>query len=92
MSSANSQNDPWDDFPPGGFHSSSGPVFKTGPDTKFIAQETSIRISFHTSTAGEPIMILDHEGMIYKGKRIEDAGEAHRAWLETMKLMQGVNR
>jgi hypothetical protein len=35
------------------------------------------------------IMRLDAEGMTYKGQRIEDAGEAHRAFLETMRLMQG---
>jgi hypothetical protein len=30
------------------------------------------------------IMRLDKNGMIYKGHRIDDAGEAHRAFLEVM--------
>lgn len=34
------------------------------------------------------IMRLDKDGMIYKGKRIEDAGEAHRLFLEVLELMK----
>lgn len=33
------------------------------------------------------ILRLDKGGMTYKGKRIEDAGEAHRAFLATMNLI-----
>ena len=39
-------------------------------------------------TAGTEIMRLTSEGMIYKGKMIEDAGEAHKAFLEVMRCMQ----
>ncbi len=33
-------------------------------------------------------MRLDGQGMTYMGQRIEDAGEAHRAFLKTMTQMQ----
>jgi len=44
-------------------------------------------ITFNCS-APEPVLVLDKDGMIYKGQRIEDAGEAHRAWLEVMVMMK----
>ena len=53
-------------------------------------EETSI-ISFKTvPKTGGPveIMRLDSTGMTYMGKRIEDAGEAHKAFLETLQVMQ----
>ncbi len=34
------------------------------------------------------IMRLDDRGMTYKGQRIEDGGEAHRAFLEVMARMK----
>lgn len=36
------------------------------------------------------IMRLDKDGMLYKGKRIEDAGEAHRLFVEVMIMMKQV--
>ena len=36
---------------------------------------------------GTEVMRLDLTGMTYKGQRIEDAGEAHRVFLEAMKVM-----
>ena len=41
-----------------------------------------------TCGASAPVLVLDEHGMTYKGQRIEDAGEAHRAFLEVMKMMQ----
>jgi hypothetical protein len=41
-----------------------------------------------TCGSPEPVLVLDEQGMIYKGKRIEDAGEAHRAFLEVMALLK----
>jgi len=38
---------------------------------------------------GTEIMRLDLTGMTYKGQRIEDGGEAHRAFLETMRVLNG---
>lgn len=32
----------------------------------------------------EEVLRLDKDGMTYKGHRIEDAGEAHRAFVEAM--------
>jgi len=49
--------------------------------------EPSNRICFNCG-APEPVLVLDKDGMIYKGQRIEDAGEAHRAWLEVMVMMK----
>jgi hypothetical protein len=37
-------------------------------------------------------MRLDEDGMTYKGQRIEDGGEAHRAFLEVMSAMQPTPR
>ena len=33
---------------------------------------------------GKAIIVLDKDGMVYKGKRVEDAGEAHRLFIEFM--------
>lgn len=38
---------------------------------------------------GTEIMRLDIDGMVYKGQRIEDGGEAHRAFLLTMRVLNG---
>lgn len=43
-------------------------------------------ISFHPQEDVE-VMRLDEQGMVYKGQRIEDGGEAHRAFLTVMKQM-----
>ena len=39
-------------------------------------------ITFHAG--GTEVLRLDGEGMTYKGQRVEDAGEAHRAFMEAM--------
>ena len=44
-------------------------------------------ISFNCG-ASAPVLVLDEKGMTYKGQRIEDAGEAHRVFLETMALLK----
>ena len=41
-----------------------------------------------TCGASAPVLVLDEHGMTYKGQRIEDAGEAHRAFLEVMSMMK----
>ena len=38
---------------------------------------------------GTEIMRLDLTGMTYKGQRIEDGGEAYRAFMETMRVLKG---
>ena len=48
--------------------------------------EPSNRIVFNCGAV--PVLVLDKDGMIYKGQRIEDAGEAHRAWLEVMEMLK----
>jgi len=40
-----------------------------------------------TSFAGNssaPVLVIDKEGFVYKGNRIQDAGEAHKVFLEVM--------
>jgi hypothetical protein len=64
----------------------------TDPKHFTVASDVSLQpaegaIRFHTSPSVE-ILRLDKDGMTYKGQRIEDAGEAHRAWLETMKALR----
>jgi hypothetical protein len=49
-------------------------------------------ITFHCGQASQEIMRLDEDGMTYKGQRIEDGGEAHRAFLEVMSAMQPTPR
>lgn len=39
---------------------------------------------------GEELLRLDSQGMVYKGQRVDDAGEAHRAFMEVMNAMKGV--
>jgi hypothetical protein len=45
-------------------------------------------IFFNCGASAEPVLVLDKDGMIYKGQRIEDAGEAHRVFLEVMAMMK----
>jgi hypothetical protein len=41
--------------------------------------------AFATFTpGGAEIMRIDKDGMVYMGKRIDDAGEAHRAFIDAM--------
>lgn len=40
------------------------------------------------SIDGARILILDKDGMTYKGQRVEDGGEAHTAFLEVMAKMK----
>lgn len=49
-------------------------------------------ITFHSGSASKEIMRLDEEGMTYKCQRIEDGGEAHRAFLQVMAVMKAQNR
>lgn len=35
----------------------------------------------------EPILVIDREGMTYKGQRINDIGLAYAAFMQTMELM-----
>ena len=50
--------------------------------------EPSNRIVFNCGAAAVPVLVLDKDGMTYKGKRIEDAGEAHRAFLDAMAMLK----
>jgi hypothetical protein len=43
---------------------------------------------FFNCGASLAVLVLDKDGMIYKGQRIEDAGEAHRAFLEVMVMLK----
>jgi len=46
-------------------------------------------IEFHVGgVESDPVMTLSSEGMTYKGKLIEDAGEAHKAFTSVMKMMR----
>lgn len=48
-------------------------------------------IRFKTGNPPEVVLVLDKDGFIYKGQRIEDAGEAHRLfveWIKTAKAEQ----
>lgn len=54
------------------------------PNTGSI--EPTNNIVFYAG-ATEEVLRLDKDGMTYKGQRIEDAGEAHRAFLEAMRTL-----
>jgi len=45
-------------------------------------------ITFLTGAPSDAVMVLDKDGMVYKGKRIEDTGEAHASFLEVMDAMK----
>lgn len=47
---------------------------------------TSERVCFRVG--GVILLELDKDGMTYKGRRVEDAGTAHRAFLEFMGMMR----
>lgn len=50
----------------------------------FQVPENTITFGF----AGGEILRLDEKGMTYKGQFIEDAGEAHKAFIETMNILK----
>lgn len=54
------------------------PIFLVAPDAS---------VTFNVNS-GVEILRLDDRGMTYKGQRIEDGGEAHRAFLEVMAQMK----
>jgi hypothetical protein len=51
-----------------------------------IVPDKSIRFAVDNSRT--EILRIDADGMTYKGQRIEDAGEAHRAFIEAMYIMR----
>ena len=66
-----------------------GMTFRSSDESmplEFIKGDSPSSTRFYAG--GEEILRLDNTGMTYKGQRIEDAGEAHRAFLETMKAVQ----
>lgn len=38
----------------------------------------------------DPVLVIDQEGMIYKGVRVRDAGEAYAAFMATMSALQTI--
>lgn len=46
------------------------------------------KIVFTATSSSEPLMVLSDKGMLYRGKMVEDAGEAHAAFMSVMKQMQ----
>lgn len=56
--------------------------------TKWGAQQLENTIMFCCGPESREIMRLDRDGMTYKGQRIEDGGEAHRAFLVIMSAMR----
>lgn len=57
------------------------------PSSQPLTGKLDNTVTFHCGAAHEEILRLDDKGMTYLGKRIEDAGEAHRAFLETLSRM-----
>ena len=60
--------------------------FVSDGNFKFRNDEQT-KIMFKTVSDGDPVLVLDKDGMTYKGQRIEDAGEAHKAFMEVMGMM-----
>ena len=50
--------------------------------------DPSNNVIFHLGAPAGPVLVLDKDGMTYKGQRIKDAGEAHRAWLDAMAMLK----
>ena len=42
-------------------------------------------IIFKTGNPPQPMMTLTKDGFIYKGQKIDDAGEAHRLFIDWLK-------
>jgi hypothetical protein len=57
---------------------------------EMLTGDSAGMIRFYVGSQEGPVevMRLDEHGMTYKGQRIEDAGEAHRAFLEVMDLLK----
>jgi len=51
-------------------------------------KDNSNTFKFFTGNSLTEVMRLDKDGMIYKGNRIEDAGEAHKTFLDVMHEMK----
>jgi hypothetical protein len=61
------------------------PTYPAGFDEK---SDSLITFRVGADKNAVEILRLDRSGMTYKGKRIEDAGEAHKAFLEAMACMK----
>ena len=48
----------------------------------------STNIVFRTTVTGAPILVIDKEGIIYKGERVKDAGEAYKAMMDVLNKMK----
>ena len=55
-------------------------IYGTGTNRNIVLFAPSNKIVF----GPKAIMVLDENGLTYKGQRIEDAGEAYRAIMETI--------
>jgi hypothetical protein len=59
-------------------------------DEKKIGQVIKTEIAFTPSedirftVGGKVILTIDKDGLVYKDERVKDAGEAHKAFIETM--------
>ena len=45
------------------------------------------KIAFCATAGVDPVLVIDMDGFVYKGTRIEDAGVAYTAWIETMRTL-----
>jgi hypothetical protein len=55
-------------------------------------QQEAVERTIEFCIDGVVILRLDEEGFIYKSQRIEDAGEAHRTFLEVFHSMKEANK
>lgn len=51
-------------------------------------KQSTLKFMVRSGSEHEPVLTLDEGGFTYKGQRIEDAGEAHRAFLEVMGMIR----
>jgi hypothetical protein len=53
-----------------------------------IHNDPKYNSSIHFQAGGaDDVLVIDRDGMLYKGKRIEDAGEAYAAFMQMMGQM-----
>ena len=56
----------------------------TSTDGNLVSFQKQVPNSVIFHADGQEVMRLDKDGMLYKGQRIEDAGAAHKAFMEVM--------
>ncbi len=62
------------------------------PDATLSFNDNSPHTVMFLPDSNPAILVIDEEGIIFKGERVKDAGEAYAAWMETMTIINSGNK